>query len=255
MIGNVLQHTEDTYEQAKLRLIFDYLFFYILLLFPVMLLAMISQNEVNMILIPCMVTALSVCLYLLRRGIAARVVGLVTSCCTLLIPIFSSFLNNQDLSPRYAIVWSMSILLAYITVNIRTSLVLCSILCVYLCTVAYIKINGITIYVSPGYSDAFQLMSNPITVILYMLFLIRALGQYYRNIISMEQQRTMEKQKQHLSLINQNLTKQFLLVKGFSRSGKAAFIKGELELLEACFTEIEKQCGSAISYLNEAQED
>lgn len=255
VIGNVLQHTEDTYEQAKLRLIFDYLFFYILLLFPVMLLAMISQNEVNMVLIPCLVTALSVCLYLLRRGIAARLVGLVTSCCTLLIPILSSFLNNQDLSPRYAIVWSMSILLAYITVNIRTALVLCSILCAYLCAVAYIKINGITVYISSGYSDTFQLMSNPITVILYMLFLIRALGQYYRNIISMEQQRTMEKQKQHLSLINQNLTKQFLLVKGFSRSGKAAFMKGELELLDACFTEIEKQCGAAISYLNEAQED
>ncbi|MBC9915234.1 hypothetical protein [Chitinophaga varians] len=255
VIGNVLQRTENTYEQAKLRLIFDYLFFYTLLLFPIMLLAMISQNEVNMLLIPCLVTALLTGLYLLRRGVAARVVGLVTSCCTLIIPIISSFFNSQDLSPRYAIVWAMSILLAYITVNIRTALALCGILCAYLSVVAYVKINGIPVYVSSGYSDTFQLMSNPITVILYMLFLIRALGQYYRNIISMEQQRTVEKQKQHLSLINQNLTKQFLLVKGFSRSGKAAFMKGEMELLEACFTEIEKQCGTAIDYLNEAQED
>ncbi|MBC9931893.1 hypothetical protein [Chitinophaga qingshengii] len=255
VIGNVLQRTEDTYEQAKLRLIFDYLFFYILLLCPVMFMAMISQNQVNMVLIPCMACILLGCLSLLRKGVAARVVGLVASASTLLIPMISSFFNNQDLSPRYAIIWVMSILLAYITVNLRTALTICATLCGYLCVVAYIKINGITTYVSSGYSSTFLLISNPVTVILYMLFLIRALGQYYRNIISMEQQRTMEKQKQHLSLINQNLTKQFLLVKGFSRSGKSAFMNGEMELLEACFTEIEKQCGSAIGYLNEAQED
>ncbi|RBL89226.1 hypothetical protein [Chitinophaga flava] len=255
VIGQVLLRTDDTYEQAKLRLLFDYLFFYILLLFPILLLAMISQNEVNLILIPCLAGVLLGCLYLLKRGVPAGIIGMTASFGTLLISASSSFFNHQDLSPRYAIAWAMSILLAYITVNLRTSLILCGLLCVYLSGVAYIRINDISIYVSSGYSDSFQYLSNPITVILYMLFLIRALGQYYRNIISMEQQRTHEKQKQHLSLINQNLTKQFLLVKGFSRSGKSAFIKGEMELLEACFTEIEKQCGAAIGYLNEAQED
>lgn len=254
VIGQVLLHTEDTYEQAKIRLIFDYIFFYIVLLLPILFLAMLSQNEVNMILIPCLAAILLTSLFLLKKKVAAGTVGMITSVSTLVIPALSSFFNNQDLSPKYAVIWVMSILLSYITVNLRTSLLLCTLLCAYLCSVAYIKMNGIETYVSPGYSAAFQYVSNPVIVILYMLFLIRALGQYYRNIISMEQQRTYEKQKQHLSLINQNLTKQFLLVKGFSRSGKSAFVKGETELTEACFTEIEKQCRAAIGYLNESQQ-
>ncbi|NSL91104.1 hypothetical protein [Chitinophaga solisilvae] len=255
VIGKVLIRTDDTYEQAKIRLIFDYIFFYLLLLIPIMLLAMISQNEVNMILIPFLAAMLLICLFLLKKGVAAGSVGMLTSFSTMVMPILSSFFNNQDLSPKYATIWMMSILLSYITANLRTALAFCLVLCSYLCLVAYIKTNNVQTYVTPGYSAAFQYVSNPVIVGLYMLFLIRALGRYYRNIISMEQQRTQEKQKQHLSLINQNLTKQFLLVKGFSRSGKSAFVKGEMELLDACFTEIEKQCGTAINYLNESQDE
>ncbi|HVI47365.1 MAG TPA: hypothetical protein VM802_20975 [Chitinophaga sp.] len=255
VIGKVLLRTDDTYEQAKIRLIYDYIFFYIILLMAIMLLALISQNEVNMILVPFLTATLLMCLFLLKKRVPAAAVGLLTSFSTVIMPALSSFFNNQDLSPKYAIIWAMSILLCFITVNLRVALILCTLLCVYLSSVAYIKLNHIETYITPGYSDAFQYVSNPIIVGLYILFLLRALGQYYRNIISMEQQRTQEKQKQHLSLINQNLTKQFLLVKGFSRSGKSAFINGELELLEACFTEIEKQCGTAINYLNEEAQE
>ncbi|WP_143307355.1 hypothetical protein [Chitinophaga vietnamensis] len=255
VIGNVLQHTQDTYEQAKIKLIFDYIFFYCSALLPVLFLAMLTQNEVNLIIIPFVYGMTGICLFLLKKGVSISIVGSLTSLTTLAMPILSSYFNNQDVSPKYAIIWMVSILLCYITVNLATALAWSLILCSYLAMVAYIKLNAIPVYVSPGYSNAFQYLSNPLVVAIYILFVIRALGQYYRNIISMEKRRTKEKQQQHLSLINQNLTKQFLLVKGFSRSGKAAFVNGELELLEACFTEIEKQCGSAIDFLNEAQED
>lgn len=254
VIGRVILHTENTYEQAKIKLIFDYAFFYIILLITFLFINMLSQNTVNMLLIPLMMSMLVLCLFLLRKGVSAKSIGLITSFTTLSIPILSSFLNNQDLSPKYTLIWMMSILLCYITVNLLTTLIWSMTLCGYLVAIAYIKLNNIGVYVSPGYSSAFQYLANPLIVGMYLLFLIRALGQYYRNIISMEQKRTAEKQQQHLSLINQHLTKQFLLVKGFSRSGKSAFVKGELELIEACFTEIEKQCGTAIDFLNDSGE-
>ncbi|CAL1517343.1 hypothetical protein [Chitinophaga sp. MM2321] len=255
VIGNSVLHTEDTYEQARIRLVFDYIFFYLVLLMPIMFIAMISQNEINMLLIPLLAVILFGCLLLLRKGASTKKAASVASLSTLGIPILSSFFNNQDLSPKYAVIWAMSILLAYIAVNLRTSLVYCLVLAGYLSVVAYIKLHHIHVYVSPGHSAFFQYAVNPVIVVLYMLLLIRTLGQYYRNIISMEQRRTAAKHKQHLSLINQNLTKQFLLVKGFSSSGRSAFMNGEMELLEACFTEIEKQCGTAISYLEDAQEN
>lgn len=254
VLKNVILHTENTYEQAKIKLIFDYAFFYIVLLMSFLFLNMLSQNRVNLLLIPLMMTILVISLLLLGKGVPSKTVGRYTSFFTLVVPMLSSFFNNQDLSPKYTLIWIMSILLCYITVNLLTAVAWSMILCGYMIVIAYIKLNHIHVYVSPGYSSAFQYLANPVIVGMYLLFLIRALGQYYRNIISMEQWRTAERQKQHLSLINQNLTKQFLLVKGFSRSGKSAFVKGELDLLEACFTEIEKQCGSAIDYLNDSQE-
>jgi hypothetical protein len=254
VLRNVILHTENTYEQAKIKLIFDYAFFYIVLLLSFLFINTLSRNKINLLLIPLMITILVVSLWLLRKGVSSKAVGLYTSFFTLVIPMVSSFFNNQDLSPKYTLIWVMSILLCYITANLLMAVAWSAVLCGYMIAIAYIRLNHVHVYVSPGYSSVFQYLANPVIVGMYLLFLIRALGQYYRNIISMEQWRTAERQKQHLSLINQNLTKQFLLVKGFSRSGKSAFVKGELDLLEACFTEIEKQCGSAIDYLNNSQE-
>lgn len=253
VIGNMLLHTENTYEQAKIKLIFDYAFFYIVLLLSFLFVNMLSRNTVNLIIIPMIILDLAVCLLLLRKGVNASTVGLFGSFSTLILPMLSSFLNNQDLGPKYTLIWVMSILICYITVNLFTALIWSLILCAYLIAVAWMKTNNVIIFVTPGYSATSQYLANPFTVGMYLLFFIRALGQYYRNLISMEQMRTAEKQKQHLSLINQHLTKQFLLVKGFSASGKTAIIKGETELLESCFSEIEKQCGSAIDYLNDSQ--
>jgi hypothetical protein len=85
---------------------------------------------------------------------------------------------------------------------------------------------------------------------LYILFLIRVLGAHYRNIFIFEEQLSLQKQKQHSSLLNQHLTKQFIILKGLSRSGKSKYLDGNKELLEACLGEIEKQCESAIDYLD-----
>ncbi|SEW53571.1 hypothetical protein [Chitinophaga arvensicola] len=253
VIGKVLLHTENTYEQAKIKLIFDYAFFYIVLLVSLLFINMLSLNVANMILIPLMIVLLITCLLLLRAGISAKITGLLTTLTTLIIPILSSFFNNQDLSPKYTLIWVMSILICYITVNLTAALIWSLTLCSYLIAVAWIKVDSVPVFITPGYSPVFQYLANPLVVGMYLLFLIRALGQYYRNIISMEQKRTAEKQKEHLSLINQHLTKQFLLVKGFSSSGKTAISKGEIELLDSCFSEIEKHCGSAIDYLNDSQ--
>ncbi|NIG57704.1 hypothetical protein [Chitinophaga sp. Cy-1792] len=251
-IGPALSKTGDLYEQAKIKLLFDYIFFYCCALMPVALLAMITMNDVNLILIPFIAVMLLICLFLLRKSVSAKFVGGLTSYTTLLMPILSSFFNNQDITAKYACIWFMSILLCYITVNLAAALSATAFLVAYLSLVAWLKLEGITLYVSPGFSRSFQYLSNPFLVGVYMLFLLRSLGSYYKSIIAIEKKKTLQQQQQQLSIINQQLTKQFLLVKGFSRSGQSAFVNGELELLEACFSEIEKQCGIAINYLNES---
>ncbi|RAJ88190.1 hypothetical protein CLV59_101957 [Chitinophaga dinghuensis] len=254
-IADVVNRTHDLYEQAKIKLLFDYIFFYCLSLLPVGLMALITVNEVNLTLIPFMMGMLFICLWLLRKGLSARIVGTLTSMTTLFMPLLSSFFNNQDVSPKYATIWMMSVLLCYITVNLTTSLIWSLVIILYLGAVAYIKLHGIEVYVASGFSRPFQFVSNPIVMSVYLLFMIRSMGMYYKNVMAMERRRTLQQQKQQLSLINQHLTKHFLLVKGFSRSGKNAFNNGELELLEACFTEIEKECAIAIDYLNESKDE
>ncbi|SHL18964.1 hypothetical protein SAMN05444266_102370 [Chitinophaga jiangningensis] len=253
-LGNIVNRSTDLYEHAKAKLIFDYAFYYTMALIPVTVLAIVTSNEVNLIVIPFLVGMLFICLVLLRNGVSAKVVGALTSLTTLVMPILSSFFNNQDISPKYATIWIVSILFCYITANLLTAVLWSTIIVAYLALVAYIKLNGISLYVSSGFSNSYLYISNPIVITVYLLFIIRSMGMYYQNVISMERKRTQQQQKQQLSLIHQHLTKQFMLVKGFSRSGRTAFQNGELELLEACFTEIEKQCGIAINYLDESSE-
>ncbi|WP_291911194.1 hypothetical protein [Chitinophaga sp. CB10] len=253
-LGNIVNRSADLYEHAKAKLIFDYAFYYTMALLPVGALAIITSNEVNLIVIPFLIGMLFLCLLLLRNGVSAKVVGALTSLSTIVMPILSSFFNNQDISPKYATIWIVSILFCYITVNLLTAVLWSAIIVAYLVLVAYIKLNGIVLYVSSGFSNSYLYISNPIVITIYLLFIIRSMGMYYQNVINMERRRTQQQQKQQLSLIHQHLTKQFMLVKGFSRSGRTAFQNGELELLEACFTEIEKQCEIAINYLDESSE-
>jgi hypothetical protein len=251
VIGKLLERTTNSYEQARLKLVFDYIFYFLLAMIPLLLWIFVSANDVNLILFPFFITVFLVCLFLLKKGVAVSTVGAITALNTLIIPMVSSFFNNMDTSPKYTVIWILSVLLCYLSANRLTTLAMGCILCLYLSAVAYMQINPIPIYVTTGYPPAFQYITTPIVMAIYLLFLARVLGRYYHNLIQLEQKKTIEKQKLHLSLVNQNLIKQFLLVKGFSSSGKSAFMKGDTELIEACFLEIEKQCESAINYLTE----
>jgi hypothetical protein len=86
-----------------------------------------------------------------------------------------------------------------------------------------------------------------------MVVCLRVWGVYYLNITRLEQKTRLEQQQQFTAMINQKLTKQFLLVKGLSRSGKTENMEGNTEMLDACFSEIEKQCDTAIQYLDGAR--
>ncbi|MBV8252485.1 MAG: hypothetical protein JO154_07745 [Chitinophaga sp.] len=154
-IGDVVNRTHDLYEQAKIKLLFDYIFFYCLSLLPVGLMALITVNDVNLTLIPFMAGMLCICLVLLRKGLSARIVGTLTSMTTLFMPLLSSFFNNQDVSPKYATIWMISVLLCYITVNLATSLIWSLVIILYLGTVAYMKLHGIQVYVASGFSRPF----------------------------------------------------------------------------------------------------
>ena len=120
----------------------------------------------------------------------------------------------------------------------------------YLGLVAYIKVEEVPVYILPGYSEACSDIFNPFLTGCYILLIIRVLGHHYRNVAALEKQQAKEKQKQFSALINQNLTKQFLILKGLSRSGQAEFLEGRTELLDECFAEIERQCDTAINYLD-----
>lgn len=249
VIGQVLQRTTDIREQSNIKLTFDYLFFHILLTIPKLFRALYYQNAADLRLAPFFLATFLMCLWMMKRGLPANVVGVIAALNTLIIPILSSFLNNQDTSPCYALVWILSILFCYLTTSLTTTLLLGSLLCGYLGLVSYIKLEHLNIFLAPAYPPESYYISTPVLTAFYVLFIIRVLGRHYNNILILEQEQTLLRQKQHSSLVSQNLTKQFILVKGLSRSGKTEYLKGKTELLEVCFSEIEKECETAINFL------
>lgn len=146
--------------------------------------------------------------------------------------------------------WMMACMLGYFAVNLRTALSLGLLLFLYLGLVAYMKIHHLPVFLPPTYSALDKYLVTPFLMAGYLVVFLRVWGVYYRNITRLEQQQTLQKQQQFSALINQNLTKQFLLLKGLSRSGKNEFMEGNLEMMDACFSEIEKQCDSAINFLD-----
>lgn len=250
VIGNALQVTANTRLQCRLKLIFDYLFFNILLLIPKLLIALYYQNSTDLLLLSVHILILPGAMLLLKKGVSPKMVSFMVAAATLFLPMASSFFNNQDVSPRYTMAWVLSLLFCYITLNRRITLLLGSVLCAYLGLVSYIKIHHLSFPVSDGYIPEQLSPFMALYTALFLLFLMRVFGKHYRNIFMLEHELTLQKQKQHSSLLNQHLTKQFIILKGLSRSGKSKYLDGNKELLEACLVEIEKQCESAIDYLD-----
>ncbi|SFE87423.1 hypothetical protein SAMN05518672_111123 [Chitinophaga sp. CF118] len=250
VIGNALRSITDNREHCNYKLIFDYLFFHILLLIPKALIGLYNQNTTDLLLMPVFLVLLLLGMLLLKKGVPYKTVSTFAVLSTMLVPMASSFLNNQDTSPRYTMIWLLSILFCYITTNLATTLLMGALLCGYLGLAVWVNVNQLAVFATPNYSAEQNIISMPILAGLYILFLIRVLGAHYRNIFIFEEALSLQKQKQHSSLLNQHLTKQFIILKGLSRSGKSKYLDGNRELLEACLGEIEKQCESAIDYLD-----
>lgn len=246
VIGNALQSITDCREHCNYKLIFDYLFFHILLLIPESLISLYNQNTTDLLLLPVFMICLLSGLLLLNKGVSNKTVSILATLTTLLIPMVSSFFNNQATTSPYIMMWLLSILFCFITTNMVTTLLMGALVCGYLYLAAWLNIHHIIpVHVVETGAFTVPLMSG-----LFILFLIRVLGAHYRNIFIYEEKLTLQKQKQHSSLLNQHLTKQFIILKGLSRSGKSKYLDGNRELLEACLGEIEKQCESAIDYLD-----
>lgn len=252
VIGASLRKNPDSRDHYNIKLIFDYLAFHILLILPELFFILYYQNTPQLLLIPFFIAISLLGMWMLKRRVSAKATGTLAALNVLVFGMLSSFLNNQDISLSYAMLWILAILFCYLTTNLATTLILGSLLCGYLGLVAYIKEHDLVLFAAPGYSADNAYSVAPIFTALFILFIvIRVLGRHYNNIVIVEQRRTVQRQKQHSALIRQNLTKQFMLVKGLSRSGKTKYLEGNLELLEACLTEIEKQCETAIDLLQD----
>jgi hypothetical protein len=251
VIGEALRKTPDSREHYNIKLIFDYLFFHILLILPEVFFTLYFQNMQQLLLYPFFLAMCLLGMSMLKKRVSTPATGAVASFTTLVFAMLSSFLNNQDITLCYGTVWILSILFCYLTTTLPTTLIMGSLLCGYLGLAAYIKVHHVISFAAPGYSIENLYGATPVITALYILFTIRVLGRHYNHIMIMEQRLNLQKQKQHAALIRQNLTKQFILVKGLSRSGKTKYLEGNLELLEACLTEIEKQCETAIDLLQQ----
>ncbi|ASZ13972.1 hypothetical protein KTO58_04225 [Chitinophaga pendula] len=253
VIGRILHRTPDTRIQGRIKLVFDFLFFQILFTVPELCSAFYFRSYTDVALVTLLLFVLLVGMRILQTGMSGLSSAYVAAYSTMGLAILSSYFNGQDISVMYSVMWVMSILFCFITTSLGNTLVLTSLLCGYLCVVSYMRASGI----SPTglfFHDVYPACSewlDPIFMVLYILLMIRILGRHYANILLLEQQRALHQQQQHSSLVNQQLTKHFLLVKGLSRSGQSEYMAGNHELLDARFSEIARQCETAIDILSQ----
>jgi hypothetical protein len=252
VIGRALQSIYDCKEYCRLKLIFDYTFFSIILILPKFVIDLYNQNTTNLLLLPVLLGLLITGLLMLKQGVSHKTVAVTVALATLIVSMLSSLFNNQETTLKYAMIWACSILFCYLATDMGTTLILGFMLCSYLVLASWMRIHHITIYTTPGYSSDQNRTFMPLIMAFYILFLIRVFGRHYDNILRFEHEKYMQRQKQHSALLNQHLTKQFIILKGLSRSGQSKHLNGNREFLEACLIEIEKQCESAIDYLDNA---
>lgn len=248
--GTLLSKTPDPLERARIKMLFDFIFFYSLLLTPVIFILMYGQDYTNLVIHTVFLATFVLCAFMMMMGVGTAVTGTLAALNTLVMPMLSSFTNDLDVSLLYAIPWMMACLLGYFVSGMRTAVALGVILFLYLGLVAFIKIRHIPVFLATSYSAPDKYVATPFIMAAYLLVCLRVWGHYYRNLARQEKLHTIEKQQQYSALVAQNLTKQFLLLKGLSRSGKTEYREGNTELLDACFSEIEKQCDTAINFLD-----
>lgn len=249
-IGSFLRKAADTRELSRIKMLFDFIFFHLLLLTPLTFVLLIYQDYFHLAIGAASATIFLLCFALLNNTKRYRTAATIAVLNPMLLSMASSLFNQQDTSPMYAMIWVLSILLALFTIHLRAAMWLAGILCAYLAVVAFIQVYNVPVYVLPEFSKNRSAAFNPLLTACYVLLMVRVLGHHYRNVVTLEKLQGLEKQKQFSGLINQNLTKQFLILKGLSRSGQSEFQEGRTELLDECFAEIERQCDTAIGYLD-----
>lgn len=252
--GKLIRKSACAWEHARISMVFDYIFFYTLMLLPITAALVFLQDIPNLIITTSFLLAFLFCGWLMYSGAPYTMVGIMAALSTLLIPMACSFMNDMDLSPIYAIPWLMACMLGYFILPLRASLSIMAVLFAYLGVVAWMKLENFRVGFPPTYSALDRYIATPFLMLGYLLIILRVWGVYFRNIFRLEREQTLQKQQEFSALVNQNLIKQFLLVKGLSRSGKIDFMEGNTDLIDARFSEIEKQCESAIQYLDQQPE-
>ncbi len=159
--GKLIRNTACPYDQARIKMLFDYLFFYSLVLTPILLAVAYQRDWTNVLVTASFISIFVLCAALMASGVNLAIAGTVAALNTLLIPMFSSFANDMDVSPIYAIPWMMACLLGYFVVNLRAALGLSAILVAYLCLVAAIKINNIPVLLPSTYSAMDKYLATP----------------------------------------------------------------------------------------------
>lgn len=248
--GKLIRKSSCAYEQARIRMVFEYIFSYSLMLAPIIASLIFLHDIPNLMITAALALAFVTCGGLMASGAPHTLAGAMAALSTLLIPMACSFINDMDISPIYAIPWLMACMLSYFAVNRSTSLSLTALLFLYLGLVAWMKLDNIHISIPPTYSPMDRYVATPFLMLGYLAIILRVWGVYFRNIFRLEREQTLQRQQEFSALVNQNLIKQFLLVKGLSRSGKSDFREGNTDLIDARFSEIEKQCDSAIHFLD-----
>lgn len=248
--GKLIRKSACPYEQARIRMVFDYIFFYTLMLVPISVALAFLQDIPNLIITASFAFSFVFCGAIMMTGAPLALPGSMAALFTLLIPMACSFMNDMDISPIYAIPWLMACMLGYFAVSLRASLSLMGLLFLYLGLVAWVKLDHIHISFPPTYSTMDRYVATPFLMLGYFMIVLRVWGVYFRNIFQLQRQQALQQQQEFSALVNQNLIKQFMLVKGLSRSGKSDFLDGNTDLVDARFTEIEKQCDSALHYLD-----
>src|SRR5688572_3817619 len=205
--GRLIRDTTCPFEQARIKMLFDYLYFYSLILTPILLAVIYQQDWVNTLVTVSFISIFVLCAALMASGVSLAITGTVAALNTLVIPMLSSFANDLDLSPIYAIPWMMACLLGYFVVNLRATLGLGVILLTYLGLVAFIKVNHIAVLLPATYSAMDKYLATPFLMAGYMIVCLRVWGVYYLNITRLEQKARLEQQQQFTALINQQLTK------------------------------------------------
>ncbi len=97
--GKLIRKSVCAWEQARIRMVFDYIFFYSLMLLPIIAALVFLHDIPNLIITSSFAAAFIFCGAVMSTGAPHSLVGALAALFTLLIPMACSFMNDMDISP------------------------------------------------------------------------------------------------------------------------------------------------------------